>query len=112
MKKILTMIGVAFILASCGIKSTTQSIVDNGVERIERAERIIKTTETLAQCKAAAADALLSAKVDILNAGESCKIEISNLESDLVRWKSYFWLLITVIGVGYLITARRPGNVI
>ena len=111
MKKILILIVAIFTLAGCGGKSTTQSIVDAGVERIERAQVAIKNTSTVEQCQATANDALLSAKVDMLNAGESCAAEISTLKSDVVRWKSYFWLLIFGIGVAiYLFVVRRLGK--
>lgn len=111
MKKILIIIVAVFALAGCGGKSTTESIVDAGVERIERAEQAVKNTQTLEQCQATASDALLSAKVDMLNAGESCKAEISNLESALIRWKGCFWLLVVGVGAAiYIFIIRRLGK--
>ncbi len=88
-----------FILAGCGAKSPTQSIVDSGVAQIERSQAIIKNTETLVQCKENADNSLQTAKESLVAAGESCKAEVSKLESDLIRWKSYFCLLVAGIGV-------------
>jgi hypothetical protein len=99
-KILITFLSVLF-LTGCAAKSPTQQIIDTGVAQIERAQKIIKNTETLAQCKETANDSLLSAKETLTNAGESCKSEVSNIESDLIRWKSYFWLL--VFGVGAVI---------
>lgn len=111
MKKILFAFLSVLILSGCGGKTTTESIVEASVERIERAEQIIQSTETVEQCKVAANDALLSAKVDILNAAESCSAEIHNLKSDLIRWKGYFWLLVAGIGVAiYLFIVRGLGK--
>lgn len=111
MKKILILIIAIFALAGCAGKSTTESLVDAGIERIERAETAIKQTETIEQCKVAANDALLSAKVDLLNTGEACKAEVKKIESDLIRWKGYFWLLLTGIGVMvYVMIIRRLGK--
>ena len=108
MYKIIITILSVFILAGCGAKSPTQSIVDSGVAQIERSQAIIKNTETLAQCKENADSSLQAAKETLVNAGESCKSEVSNLESDLVRWKTYFGLLVFGIGVFlYLILVRR-----
>lgn len=99
MYKVIIAILSVFILSGCGAKSPTQSIVDSGVAQIERSQAIIKNTETLAQCKENADSSLKTAKETLVNAGESCKSEVSNLESDLVRWKTYFGLLIFGIGI-------------
>lgn len=90
---------ILLLLTACAAKSPTQAIVDSGVQQIERAQQIIKHSETLAQCQEKAEDSLMSAKATLVNAGESCKSETSRLEADLLRWKGYFWLLIVGIGV-------------
>ena len=92
------MILSVFVLSGCGTKTPTQSIIDSGIQQIERAEQIIKNTETLAQCKENAINSLQTGKESLISAAESCKAEISNLKADLVRWKTYFWLLIFGIG--------------
>ncbi|MBR0212282.1 MAG: hypothetical protein IKV10_04225 [Alphaproteobacteria bacterium] len=108
MYKFIVMILSVFILAGCGAKSPTQSIVESGVAQIERSQAIIKNTETLAQCKDNADSSLQTAKESLINAGESCKTEVSNLENDLIRWKSYFGILVFGIGVlVYLYLVRR-----
>lgn len=101
MYKIIVAILSVFILAGCGAKSPTQSIVDSGIAQIERSQAIIKNTETLVQCKENADNSLQTAKESLVAAGESCKAEVSNLESDLIRWKSYFGFL--VFGIGFAI---------
>ncbi len=98
MYKMIIAILSVFILAGCGAKSPTQSIVDSGVAQIERSQAIIKNTETLVQCKENADNSLQTAKESLVAAGESCKAEVSNLENDLIRWKSYFGVLVFVIG--------------
>ena len=90
---------VLFLLTACAAKSPTQTIVDAGVQQIERAQVIVKNTETLEQCKEKADDSLLSAKAALINAGESCESETTKLESDLIRWKGYFWMLVVGIGI-------------
>ena len=108
MKKNLILIISVFVLAGCGGKSPAQSIVDAGIERIERAEQAVKKIDTLEQCKSIATDALISAKVDVKNIGETCQAEISNLKSDLVRWKSYFWLLVFgICAIIYMAFVKR-----
>ena len=92
------MILSVFVLSGCASKSPTQSIVDSGVAQIERSQQIIKNTETLAQCKENADNSLQSAKESLISAGESCKAEISKLESDLFRWQGYFGLLVFIVG--------------
>ena len=110
MYKIIVFLAILFI-AGCGAKSPTQDIINAGVEQIERAEQIIKNTETLEQCKTKANDSLLSAKTDLVNAGKMCKSEISKLESDLLRWKEYFWLLIFGIGATiYVVIIKKLGK--
>ena len=100
-----------FVLSGCGAKSPTQAIVDSGVAQIERNQAIIKNTETLTQCKENADSSLQTAKETLINAGESCKTEISNLESNLIRWKSYFWLLVFGIGTAiYLLIVKKLGK--
>lgn len=101
MYKFIVMILSVFILAGCGAKSPTQSIVDSGIAQIERSQAIIKNTETLVQCKENADNSLQTAKESLVATGESCKAEMSNLKTDLVRWKTYFWLL--VFGIGAII---------
>lgn len=108
MYKVIIAILSVFILSGCGAKSPTQSIVDSGVAQIERSQAIIKNTETLAQCKENADSSLQAAKETLVNAGESCKSKVSNLELDLVRWKTYFSLLVLGIGVIiYLLIIRK-----
>lgn len=99
MYKIIVAILSVFILAGCGAKSPTQSIVDSGIAQIERSQAIIKNTETLAQCKENADNSLQTAKESLVAAGESCKAEVSKLESDLIRWKGYFGVLVFGIGI-------------
>lgn len=99
MYKIIVAILSVFILAGCGAKSPTQSIVDSGIAQIERSQAIIKNTETLVQCKENADSSLQTAKESLVVAGESCKAEVSKLESDLIRWKSYFGFLVFGIGI-------------
>lgn len=99
MYKIIIAILSVFILTGCGAKSPTQSIVDSGIAQIERSQAIIKNTETLTQCKENADNSLQTAKESLAAAGESCESEVSKLESDLIHWKSYFWLLVAGIGV-------------
>ena len=94
MYKIIIAFLSVFILAGCGAKSPTQSVVDSGIAQIERSQAIIKNTETLVQCKENADNSLQTAKESLVAAGESCKAEVSNLESDLIRWKGYFGFLI------------------
>lgn len=108
MYKIIIAILSVFILTGCATKSPTQAIVNSGIEQIERSEKIIKKTETLAQCKEQAENSLLTAKANLVNAGETCESQISKLESDLVRWKTYFWLIIAGIGATiYLIIVGK-----
>lgn len=97
MYKIIVAFLSVFILAGCGAKSPTQSIVESGVAQIERSQAIIKNTETLAQCKENADSSLQTAKESLVVAGESCKAEMSNLKADLIRWKSYFGILVLAI---------------
>lgn len=111
MYKVIIAILSVFILSGCGAKSPTQAIVESGVAQIERSQTIIKNTETLAQCKENADNSLLSVKETLLNAGKSCKSEISKLESDLIHWKSYFWLLVFGIGATiYLLIIKKLGK--
>lgn len=111
MYKIIVAILSIFILAGCGAKSPTQSIVDSGIAQIERSQAIIKNTETLVQCKENADNSLQTAKESLVAAGESCKAEVSNLESDLIRWKSYFGFLVFGIGATiYLLIIRKLGK--
>lgn len=98
MYKIIVAILSICILGGCATKSPTQAIVDSGVAQIERSQVIIKKTETLAQCQEKANDSLLTAKENLVNAGETCRVQISNLESELTHWKTYFTLL--VLGIG------------
>lgn len=108
MYKIIVAILSVFILAGCGAKSPTQSIVDSGIAQIERSQAIIKNTETLVQCKENADNSLQTAKESLVAAGESCKAEVSKLESDLIRWKGYFGVLVFGIGIFlYLYLVRR-----
>lgn len=108
MYKIIVAILSVFILTGCTTKSPTQAIVDSGVQQIERSKAIIKNTETLEQCKANADNSLQTAKESLVAAGESCKAEVSKLESDLIRWKSYFGFLVFGIGIFlYLYLVRR-----
>ena len=108
MYKFIIAILSVFILTGCATKSPTQAIVNSGVEQIERAERIVKNAETLKQCQEKAADSLLTAKSNLINAGESCAAQISKIESDLIQWKTYFWLLITGIGATiYLVIIKK-----
>lgn len=99
MYKIIIAFLSVFILTGCTTKSPTQAIVDSGVQQIERSKAIIKNTETLEQCKANAENSLTTAQETLVNAGQSCESEVSKLESDLIRWKSYFCLLVAGIGV-------------
>lgn len=101
MYKIIIAILSVFILTGCTTKSPTQAIVDSGVQQIERSKAIIKNTETLEQCKANADNSLSTAQEVLVNAGQSCKSEVSKLESDLLRWKGYFGFL--VFGIGLVI---------
>lgn len=94
-------------LGACNTKSPTQSIVNAGTERIERAETAVKKTETLAQCKATAQDALISAKSDLLNAGESAKAETDQLESDIAGWKIKFFGLLAIIGIAATLWIKK-----
>lgn len=108
MYKIIIAILSVFILTGCTTKSPTQAIVDSGVQQIERSKAIIKNTETLEQCKANAENSLSTAQEVLVNAGQSCESEVSKLESDLLRWKGYFGVLVFGIGIFlYLYLVRR-----
>ena len=102
------------LLSGCTTKSPTQNIVNAGVAQIERAEQIIKNTETLGQCQEKADDSLKTAKETLINAGKSCESETSKLEADLLRWKGYFWVLVFGIGIAlyFLLIRRLSKNVI